>query len=101
MLEDKPREIPHQEMTVLRKRQLACLSLLVLMLLPSETPVFADGHGRFNKLKSGSSSSSSEHNYVKGQSFFKGNAKKNADDDVVFDDEKRKIHTGPNPLHNR
>ncbi|KAK6235501.1 hypothetical protein QUC31_019236 [Theobroma cacao] len=32
---------------------------------------------------------------------FQGDAHRAKDGDEVFGDEKRKVHTGPNPLHNR
>ncbi|GMH29414.1 hypothetical protein Nepgr_031257 [Nepenthes gracilis] len=83
-------------MAMLRKQQVVCLFLLLLMLFPSETPSFADGHGRFKKLRTGSSST--KLNHVRRHDFFRRNAGKNEE---IFDDQKRKIHTGPNPLHNR
>ncbi|GMH28320.1 hypothetical protein Nepgr_030163 [Nepenthes gracilis] len=91
-------------MVLLSKQQVACLSLLILMMIfPLKTSFLADVHGRFNRLRSGSSSSSSstELRHVKSHGFFKGNAEKNGGDHEIFDEEKRKIHTGPNPLHNR
>lgn len=87
---------------VLRKKrmglrtELACLSLLLLMLLQFETPCFAAGIGRFSRFKVGSSS---ELNPVKPHGGFKGNADK--DSEGIFGAEKRKVYTGPNPLHNR
>ncbi|GMH20218.1 hypothetical protein Nepgr_022059 [Nepenthes gracilis] len=88
-------------MLIVRKKPVVCLFFLLLVLLPLERPFFADGHGRFNKVRSGSSST--ELRRVKSHGFFfRGNAEKNAGgDDDMFDDDKRKINTGPNPLHNR
>lgn len=91
---------------VLRKKrmglrtELACLSLLLLMLLQLETPCLAGGSGRFSSLKGGSGSGSgSEINPVKPHGAYKGNADKDADE--IYGADKRKVYTGPNPLHNR
>lgn len=78
------------------KTELACLSLLLLMLLQFETACFAEGYEKFGRFKGGSGSVLGP---VKAQSGFKGNADKH--DDEVFGVEKRKVYTGPNPLHNR
>ncbi|CAL5420577.1 unnamed protein product [Camellia sinensis] len=85
----------------LRKEYLTCLSLLLLLMLMIEfkTPCFADGFNKFSRFKGGSVS---ETNSLKPHRGFKGN---NADykngDDGVFGAQKRKVYTGPNPLHNR
>jgi hypothetical protein len=77
------------------------LSLLLLILLQLEAPCFADGSRRFTRFKGGSSGS--ELNPGPGSELnhggFKGNAGK--DGDEIFGAEKRKVYTGPNPLHNR
>lgn len=78
------------------KTELACLSLLLLMLLQLETACFAAGYGKFSSFKGTLGSVPSP---VKSQSGFKGNADKVGDE--VFGVEKRKVYTGPNPLHNR
>ncbi|KAF3442161.1 hypothetical protein FNV43_RR16077 [Rhamnella rubrinervis] len=78
------------------KTELACLSLLLLVLLLLETACFAEGYGKIGRFKGGSGSVLGP---VKSQSGFKGNAHK--DGDEVFGVEKRKVYTGPNPLHNR
>ncbi|KAB1222178.1 hypothetical protein CJ030_MR2G023441 [Morella rubra] len=80
------------------RTELACLSLLLLMLLQLETPCLAGGSGRFSSLKGGSGSGS-EINPVKPHGAYKGNADKDADE--IFGADKRKVYTGPNPLHNR
>ncbi|KAG7962131.1 hypothetical protein I3843_09G050000 [Carya illinoinensis] len=80
------------------RTKLACLSLLLLMLLQFEAPCFADGAGRFYRSFKGGSGS--EHNSVKPHGTgFRGNADKDADE--IFGADKRKVYTGPNPLHNR
>ncbi|KMT15206.1 hypothetical protein BVRB_3g063170 [Beta vulgaris subsp. vulgaris] len=94
-----------------KQQQLACLSLLLLIILIFKTPTFAVGYGRFNKFRSGFYSSS-EINHGKHQPGHKSlsssssttNKAGNAEDqngDDIFGADKRKIHTGPNPLHNR
>ena len=89
---------------VMKKKQmglrieLACLSLLLLMLVQLDTPCFAEGIGRFSRFKVGSSSS--ELNPVKPHGGFKG-SNANKDSDEIFGADKRKVYTGPNPLHNR
>ncbi|GAB2227910.1 hypothetical protein Droror1_Dr00009738 [Drosera rotundifolia] len=108
-------------MIMMRKHQMASLSLLVMVTLQLESPMFfADGSARFNKLVSGSSShgpvkTGSEHR-VQRNDFVErrhgevnGNAEQSGDHDgdhegdgdAIWDDEKRRIRTGPNPLHNR
>ncbi|EXC34953.1 hypothetical protein L484_014677 [Morus notabilis] len=91
-----------------KKKYLACLSLLLLMLLHFESNArFAEGYigkysGRFRRSAM-SFKSHDQLNPLKSQpkgGSFKGNF--NAKDgDEVFGVEKRKIYTGPNPLHNR
>ncbi|KAL6336461.1 hypothetical protein AAG906_018416 [Vitis piasezkii] len=74
------------------RKELACLSLLLLMLLQLESSCFAEGYGRFSRFKVWL-------NPAKPRGVFKGNAGKDGDD--VFAAEKRRVYTGPNPLHNR
>ncbi|XXG52869.1 hypothetical protein AAC387_Pa03g1073 [Persea americana] len=64
---------------------------VLLMLVQLKTSCFADGYKRFERLRGGAISDT---NPVKSKSLFGGG-------DGVFDAEKRKVHTGPNPLHNR
>ncbi|KAL6988048.1 hypothetical protein U1Q18_013795 [Sarracenia purpurea var. burkii] len=85
------------------RKELACLSLLLLILIELLTPCFGDGNNKeFSRFKGGVGSD--QRNSQKG---FKGNSgnKKHSngdgDDDDVFGGEKRKVYTGPNPLHNR
>ena len=81
----------------LRISQLTCLSLLLLLLLLQlKAPCFADGSGRFSRFKGGYGA---ELKPVKPHGGFKANAGKDADE--IFGADKRKINTGPNPLHNR
>ena len=87
-----------------RKTELACLlSLLLLVLLHLESSAcFAEGYnGKYERFRS-----HHQLNNAKSQNGFKGNI--NAQDynkkdggDEVFGVEKRKVYTGPNPLHNR
>lgn len=72
------------------------------MLLQLESPCFAEGYGRFSRFKVGSGSgsgSASELRPAKSRGVFKANPGKDGDD--VFSAEKRRVYTGPNPLHNR
>lgn len=78
------------------RREIACLSLLLLMILPLETPCLAAGSGRLNRFKGGSGF---QVNPVKPHGSITGNAEKDAD--AIFGADKRKVYTGPNPLHNR
>ncbi|KAM6571722.1 CLAVATA3/ESR (CLE)-related protein 16 [Cannabis sativa] len=82
-----------------RKREWACLlvllSLLLLVLLQLESSAcFAEGHnGKSERFRS--TVSSSHHNHRS------RNAREDYNKDEVFGVEKRKVYTGPNPLHNR
>ncbi|KAL9373576.1 hypothetical protein Peur_033196 [Populus x canadensis] len=89
-----------KEMGVLR-RELACLYLLLLLIMsPLETPCYAVGYGKFSSFRGGSSfelkNNPAKSNNIGG---LKGNADK--DGNEIFGAEKRKVYTGPNPLHNR
>lgn len=48
-----------KKMGLRKQQQLACLSLLLLIILIFKTPTFAVGYGRFNKFRTGFSSPSS------------------------------------------
>ncbi|XAR48296.1 hypothetical protein NMG60_11031061 [Bertholletia excelsa] len=76
------------------KRELACLYLLLLILIELETPCLAAGFSKFG-FKGGSGS------VMKTHKCFNGNAGKGGECDDAFGAEKRKVYTGPNPLHNR
>ncbi|KAH7844425.1 hypothetical protein Vadar_027858 [Vaccinium darrowii] len=84
----------------MKRSELACLSLLLLMMLIEleiTTPCLADN--KFSKFKG---RSQSDLNSLKHQKDFKGKEHKNGVQfDDVFGAEKRKVYTGPNPLHNR
>ncbi|CAJ2671698.1 unnamed protein product [Trifolium pratense] len=75
--------------------------LLILLLLLSSNIASCEGaltgnKARFDRFRSGSFKTSSK----KFHGAFQGNnANKNGDE--VFGDDKRKVYTGPNPLHNR
>ncbi|KAJ7976580.1 Clavata3/ESR (CLE) protein [Quillaja saponaria] len=81
--------------------------LLLLRLLELQTPCYAAagtiGKGRVDKLRGGTSVGNSEQlKPVKSQTNI--GPKDNADNDhgdKIFGAEKRKVYTGPNPLHNR
>jgi hypothetical protein len=93
--------------SVKRKNQKMCvffllmLLLILLLLLSSniascEATTLTGNKARFDRFRSGSFKTSSK----KFHGTFQGNnANKNGDD--VFGDDKRKVYTGPNPLHNR
>ncbi|CAO2822345.1 unnamed protein product [Amaranthus hypochondriacus] len=82
-----------------KQQQIACLSLILLIILIFKTPTFAVGYGRFNKLRTGLSSNYEINHGKQHKHSTKGNAEENGD--YFFGANMRKIHTGPNPLHNR
>ncbi|KAJ6700152.1 CLAVATA3/ESR (CLE)-RELATED PROTEIN 22 [Salix purpurea] len=90
-----------KEMGVLR-RELACLSLLLLLSIMSqlETPCHAVGYGKFSSVKGGSGSELKNNPAMSNRI---GGLKRSANKDgnEIFGAEKRKVYTGPNPLHNR
>ncbi|KAI4305900.1 hypothetical protein L6164_029231 [Bauhinia variegata] len=77
---------------------LACFSLLLLVLFLFKTSSAADGSAKFQSFKSGSMSNFSSAGAKQGFRPYQG---KDGTSDEVLNDEKRKIYTGPNPLHNR
>jgi len=76
--------------------------LLLLLLLLSTTPCHAAARKvRFERFKGASSSSASE---FKPFNFHGADLQGNSahkEGDQVFGADKRKVYTGPNPLHNR
>ncbi|KAE8037302.1 hypothetical protein FH972_009902 [Carpinus fangiana] len=78
------------------RKEFACFSILLLLLLLLQTSSSADGSARYGTFKTGS---------VKSNGGFGGGDHKDEDghdhDPAVFGDDKRKVYTGPNPLHNR
>ncbi|KAF8044030.1 hypothetical protein BT93_A2113 [Corymbia citriodora subsp. variegata] len=84
------------------KRKLACLSLLLLMLLNLEPRCYADRHGRsFSRARGESSSSNRMNSRARFHGGSRGDTEKRDGGDLAFGEEKRPVHTGPNPLHNR
>lgn len=81
-------------------RNLACLSLLLLILFQLEATKSSaeDHHGKFSSFKVGSVPSTEA---ARAHKNFRGNADKDSADDEIFGGDKRKVYTGPNPLHNR
>ncbi|KAJ6316825.1 hypothetical protein OIU78_019997 [Salix suchowensis] len=79
---------------------LAFYLLLLLIMSQLEAPCYAVGHGRFGSSNGGSIS---ELKNSPARSTNIGGLKGNADKDggEIFGAEKRKVYTGPNPLHNR
>lgn len=89
------------------RKQIACtLFLLLLFVLVLKSPSFADGYGRFNKFSTGSESNQVKqhkvnHEFLSPHSNNNQNNNAEEDGDEIFGVDKRKVHTGPNPLHNR
>lgn len=88
--------------SVKSKNQKTCLVfllllLLILLLLLSNAPCEASGgnKARFDRFKDEPFKSKYKFH---GDLNFQG---KNKNEDQVFGDDKRKVYTGPNPLHNR
>lgn len=87
------------------RKEFACFSILLLLLLLLQTTSkssAANGSARYGAFKTGSASKLADD--VKSNGSFGGGDRKDEDGDhdhAVFGDEKRKVHTGPNPLHNR
>ncbi|KAI4348584.1 hypothetical protein L6164_009292 [Bauhinia variegata] len=79
------------------KKQMALviLSLILLALLQLRTPCNAAGKSRFKIASTSHLKPSKFHGGLK------GNADNKDKSDDLFGADKRKVHTGPNPLHNR
>ena len=96
-----------KQMGLKREELLACLSILLLIMSHLQTSCFAVGYGKFSRFKGGRgwSASSSDHNHLStsanSNGVFRGKAHNNKGSDEIFGAEKRKVYTGPNPLHNR
>ncbi|KAE8656702.1 Aldolase superfamily protein isoform 1 [Hibiscus syriacus] len=88
-------------------RNLNCFALLFLLLSFFLLQLEFSGSSHGSSLKKSAISASSQRFKppVRGGGFEAGSHKAKDggadDDDGIFDDEKRKVHTGPNPLHNR
>ncbi|BAT85108.1 hypothetical protein VIGAN_04260700 [Vigna angularis var. angularis] len=77
------------------------LLLLLLLLLFSTTPCHAAaGKARFERFKAASSASEFKPFNFRGAADLQGNGA-HKEGDQVFGADKRKVYTGPNPLHNR
>ena len=88
-----------------REELLVCLSILLLIMSQLQTSCFAVGYGKFSRFKGGSGSASSDHHQLStsanSNGVFRGKAHNDKNSDEIFGAEKRKVYTGPNPLHNR
>lgn len=87
------------------QQKMSCVILFLLLLLLSTTPCHAAARKtRFDRLKGGSSSDD-EFKFKPSNNFhgvgLQGNTNAQKDGDQVFGADKRKVYTGPNPLHNR
>ncbi|GKU93479.1 hypothetical protein SLEP1_g7071 [Rubroshorea leprosula] len=87
------------------RKKVACFSLLLLVLLlliEASESAARGSSARHGSFKTGNSAASHEFSPIESNGV-KGFERdhKGEDGDAVFGDEKRKIHTGPNPLHNR
>lgn len=69
---------------------------MMLLLLSTAPYKAASGKTRVGNFRGGSSVSG-----FKSSSKFHGGKDASEEGDQVFDGEKRKVYTGPNPLHNR
>ncbi|XVF69535.1 hypothetical protein PTKIN_Ptkin11bG0089700 [Pterospermum kingtungense] len=89
-------------------KKFTCFYLLLLLLFQLESSTSAHDHGsasRHGSFKPVSASSQQIRPVESHGGFAAGNhnhrGKDGDDDHGVYGDEKRKVHTGPNPLHNR
>lgn len=73
---------------------LVCLFLLLILLLYVEAAYHGGGNSQFSKFKGSSCSGSAKKAHKNGE-----NAEKDCAE--IFGAEKRRVYTGPNPLHNR
>ncbi|XWS71230.1 hypothetical protein CRYUN_Cryun03dG0121000 [Craigia yunnanensis] len=82
---------------------LLLLLLLLLFQLESSTSTLDHGSARHGSFKPVPASSQQFRHVQSHGGFEAGNHdhKVKDGDDEVFGDDKRKVHTGPNPLHNR
>ncbi|KAI4308217.1 hypothetical protein L6164_031315 [Bauhinia variegata] len=82
----------------MRHMGLACFCFLLLVLFLFKTSSAADGSAKFQNFRSGSMPKPSSAEAEEGFRPYQG---EDGTSDEVLGDEKRKIYTGPNPLHNR
>ncbi|KAL2320641.1 hypothetical protein Fmac_029610 [Flemingia macrophylla] len=80
-----------------KNQKMIFLILLVLLLLSTTPSHAAARKSRFDRF-SGSSSTSDE---FKPSNFHGGSLEGNKEGNEAFGADKRKVYTGPNPLHNR
>ncbi|KAL9404801.1 hypothetical protein Peur_001773 [Populus x canadensis] len=82
------------------RKELACLAVIFFILLLLETSSLPDRSARYGSSKNTGSSTSQLMGPVKSHG---GGLRGDKDEggDATLGDEKRKIFTGPNPLHNR
>ncbi|KAJ6895976.1 hypothetical protein NC651_022262 [Populus alba x Populus x berolinensis] len=83
----------------LRKDQLACLALLFLILLLLETSSAPDRSARHGSFKTTGSTAQLTGPVKSHGGGLRGD--RDEEGDATLGDEKRKVYTGPNPLHNR
>lgn len=76
------------------------LLILLVMLLSNASCQAATTKARFERFKGGAFASKFKSSSSSSSSKFHG-VNKNGDQQQVFDGDKRKVYTGPNPLHNR
>ncbi|KAJ6310200.1 hypothetical protein OIU76_015015 [Salix suchowensis] len=78
------------------RKELACLALLFLILLLLETSSVPDRSARYGSFKTTGSTTQ-----LLGAVKSHGGGDRDEEGDATLGGEKRKIYTGPNPLHNR
>ncbi|CAK7330679.1 unnamed protein product [Dovyalis caffra] len=81
------------------RKELACLAIMFLILLLLETSSFPDRSARYGSFKTTGSTSQLTGPVQSHGGGLRGD-KDEEGRDATFGDEKRKIYTGPNPLHN-
>ncbi|KAF5201760.1 hypothetical protein FRX31_008672 [Thalictrum thalictroides] len=87
-----------------RRQEIVCLFLMILMLVLhlEECSCIGDNSAsRFARLRGGYGSKNIPIKSRTRSGFGRRNGDQKDISDDVFDDDKRKIHTGPNPLHNK
>ncbi|KAG6682551.1 hypothetical protein I3842_13G148500 [Carya illinoinensis] len=80
------------------RKELTCFSILLLVLLLLKISSSVDGSATFGTFKTGSASKLRNE---KSKGAFGRDKDEDGDQSHVFGDEKRRVYTGPNPLHNR
>ncbi|KAK7304888.1 hypothetical protein VNO77_42781 [Canavalia gladiata] len=80
---------------------LACFSLLLLLLLLLIQSFSTTTHNDYAKFQNFETGSVSKPNPIQAKQGSRENSGEGSGGEAVLGDEKRKIYTGPNPLHNR